>query len=125
VPALAEAAEHVKSLFEIDCIFECKEEMITLDHQCKINLYYIVQEAINNAIRHGKAKKITIRLGRHRKEILLSIIDNGLGFPKNIEKKGGMGLRIMKYRLSEIGAKMMIHRGYKKGTVITIRCPLV
>jgi len=129
IPALAEAAEQVKALFGVNCAFECKEVTITSNPQYKINLYYIAQEAINNAIRHGKAKRIKVQLKRHMmkkgEEIVLSISDDGLGLPKNFTQKEGMGLRIMRYRASDIGGTLEIRQGARRGTVITARCPLV
>ncbi len=128
IPALAEAAEQVKALFGVKCVFECKEETITANPRYKVNLYYIAQEAINNAIRHGKAKRIKVRLERQTMKkgegIVLSISDDGLGLPKNYEKREGMGLRIMKYRASDIGGILEIRQRTRGGTVITVRCPL-
>lgn len=127
IPALAEAAEQVKALFGVKCDFECKEERITSDPRYKVNLYYIAQEAINNAIRHGKAKRIKVRLERQRMKrgetIVLSVSDNGLGLPKKFEKREGMGLRIMRYRASDIGGILEIRQRAGGGTLITARCP--
>lgn len=129
IPALAEAAAHVTAFFGVHCVFECKEETITLDAKRDVNLYYIAQEAINNAIRHGKAKSIKVKLKLERpmkkgRELVLSISDNGLGLSQNFEKKEGMGLRIMRYRASDIGANFEIYngKGATESTVITLRC---
>lgn len=128
IPALAEAAAQVKELFGVQCLFVCKEETITSNPQYKINLYYIVQEAINNAIRHGRATRITVRLARsgmkRGAELLLSISDNGLGVPKHFERRPGMGLRIMRYRAADIGGRFALRPRPRGGTVITVRCPL-
>ncbi|MDP2600410.1 MAG: CheR family methyltransferase [Deltaproteobacteria bacterium] len=128
IPALTEAVAHVTAFFGVRCVFECKKEaVITLDPKRDVNLYYIAQEAINNAIRHGKAKQIRVKLERRMKggkELVLSISDNGLGLPKNFEKKEGMGLRIMRYRASDIGASFEIHQGAIEGAVVIVRYPL-
>lgn len=127
VAALAEAAAHVKAFFGVNCVFECKEEVIALEPRRDVNLYYIAQEAINNAIRHGRAKQVRVRLERRVKngnELVLSISDNGSGLPKKFEKKEGMGLRIMRYRASDIGASFEIHPGVIDGVVVMVRYPI-
>ena len=128
IPALTEAAMQVKALFGVNCIFECNEQEITSNPRYKVNLYYIAQEAINNAIRHGKSKRIKVGLKRQMvkgvEETVLSISDDGRGLPQNFEKRKGMGLRIMGYRASDIGGNLEIAQRARGGTVVTVRCPL-
>ena len=74
------------------------------------HLYRIAQEAITNAVRHGKARSINIRLDSTADEIILTIIDDGIGLPENARNGEGLGLRIMAYRASMIGATFNIER---------------
>jgi PAS domain S-box-containing protein len=60
--ALQELATTVSKLFQVDCRFECAEPMLVNDNTAATHLYRIAQEAINNAIKHGKATRILIRL---------------------------------------------------------------
>jgi len=83
------------------------------------HIFRIVQEAIHNAIKHGHATEVSITLAMVKKRLLLEITDNGAGFPQMPNKKG-MGLNIMKYRVSMIAATFDINSKKSEGT--TIRC---
>jgi len=87
-----------------------------------INLHYIAQEAVQNAIRHGKASEIKIEVGKNHDQFQLIIQDNGKGIDLS-EKSNGMGLRIMKYRAGLIGASLMIRS--ESGTRIEVTLPLL
>src|SRR5439155_730598 len=60
-------------------------------------LYRIAQEAVHNAVEHGAAREVQINLTFNHETMVLTIRDNGKGFPSNANGKG-MGLRIMRYR---------------------------
>jgi two-component system CheB/CheR fusion protein len=88
-----------------------------------INLYRIAQEATNNAIRHGKAKQISIELaaadGRHR----LLVSDDGVGFnPSAMTNGTGLGHHIMRYRARMIGASLTICSRPDGGTQVSVIC---
>ncbi len=84
------------------------------------HLYLIVQEAINNAARHGRAKSITVALRTNRYLMSLSISDDGVGIAENSARGAGMGLKLMEYRAAVIGGSMAIKRLRNGGT--RIRC---
>jgi PAS domain S-box-containing protein len=71
----------------------------------EIALYRIAQEALANAIRHGRARRVTVRLGGHQGQCRLSIIDDGGGFRVDLALRGGLGLDSMRERAESIGAK--------------------
>jgi len=73
-------------------------------------LYRIAQEAVTNAVRHGKARHVSICLDSADDEIVLTITDDGTGLPENARAGNGMGLRIMAYRAGMIGATFHIER---------------
>src|ERR1043166_7532672 len=72
------------------------------------HLFRIAQEAVSNAIKHGKTERISISLRTSRGRIILKVSDNGIGFPKTDSKDKGMGLRIMQSRAGMIGGTMAI-----------------
>jgi len=113
--ALSELAAHVQKLFRLECRFECPEPVLIRDNVFATHLYRIVQEAINNAVKHGKAKRIRISLKPARGRFMLSISDDGIGFSKKTRKNGGMGLRIMKYRAGVVGASLEVRSGFDGG----------
>lgn len=103
--ALHELATSVESLFKVTCSFKCQTPILVRDNDRAIHLYRIAQEAINNAIKHGKPSSISIVLQKIRGKRTLKIEDNGKGFSSD-GSADGMGLRIMKHRAAMIGARL-------------------
>jgi signal transduction histidine kinase len=94
------------------------------DTLASIHLYRIAQEAVSNALKHGKATVIVIRLKRKNGDIILSVADNGTGMPQGMSDHDGMGLRIMSYRAKLIGGDLTIQpRPKSKGTLVECRVP--
>jgi signal transduction histidine kinase len=85
----------------------------------ELHLYYIVQEALLNAVNHGKATIIIITLAAAGDRLKLTIEDNGGGFDANARGRSGMGIRIMRYRAKVIGATLDLQSGANEGTKIT------
>lgn len=115
--ALNELALAVAELFAVAVTVECEAGLNTADEGITIHIYRIVQEALNNAIKHGKATCMVIRLFREKGTVVLAVSDNGVGFPEKPNKKG-MGLNIMQYRASSIGSSFGIVTKRNKGTVV-------
>jgi len=90
-----------------------------LDKAVSLHLYYIAQEAVSNAIRHGQATRVTVDLTRSGDRLLLAIQDNGRGFPAPARSAIGMGIRIMRYRARMIGATLELRSQPAAGTKIT------
>jgi PAS domain S-box-containing protein len=114
--ALRELAARTKKIFRVDCRFKCKGPVLIPDHNVGIHLYRIAQEAVSNAIKHGKASRIDIGLSRTSERIVLAVSDNGIGMPRKPRKKGGMGLRVMQYRAGVIDASLVGQRQPDGGT---------
>jgi signal transduction histidine kinase len=118
-----ELADSISERFKISCKFECPQTLLLRDAAANTHLYRIAQETITNAIRHGKATHIAIRLESADNAITLTITDDGIGLPENTQSKNGMGLRIMAYRASMIGATFNIGRLPAHGTRVTCTLP--
>jgi signal transduction histidine kinase len=88
------------------------------------HLYHIAQEAVNNAIKHGQAKDILIRLSSDNGWGTLQINDNGTGILDQRTTNGGMGLHIMSYRAGMIGGRLDVHPSPPRGTCVTCVFPL-
>jgi two-component system, LuxR family, sensor kinase FixL len=118
--ALHELALNTQKIFGVACRFECNPPVLVQDFPAATHLFRLGQEAVSNAIKHGKAKRILIRLKEERGRLALSIIDNGRGFPARISKSKGMGLRIMQSRAGMIGGTLAIERNTAGGTTVTV-----
>jgi PAS domain S-box-containing protein len=117
-------ASEVEDLFGITCRFLCEEPVLIHDESMATHLYHIAQEAVNNAIKHGDAAEITIRLTAGAGRGTLVIRDDGKGIPDGTARSGGMGLQIMKYRSGMIGGALEIRRGTARGTSVTCTFPV-
>jgi PAS domain S-box-containing protein len=103
----------------IDCRFEHCGDVSIEDNSTASHVFRIAQEALTNAIRHGGATSILIKLRDVDGKFILEIEDNGCGFDP-FHTTHGMGLRTMEYRASIIGGMLQLDRGVERGMII--RC---
>jgi signal transduction histidine kinase len=88
-------------------------------------MYRVAQEAVHNAVRHGKPQTVAITLTTVRGKTVLTVQDDGKGIPEDVEKRGGgLGLRTMSYRAQTIGGKFSIARRRGGGTQVTCELPM-
>lgn len=117
--ALEELATTASNLFEVDCRFSGDEPLPALENGVSLHLYYIAQEAVLNAAKHGNAKNVVISLMHARDRFTLAVKDDGLGFPWPGTHSTGMGIRIMHYRARVIGANLDLKSQAGHGTQVT------
>jgi signal transduction histidine kinase len=118
-----ELARKTGERFKVVCEFDCREPVLLNDAESSTHLYRIAQEAITNAIKHGKARQINLRLEKTNHVITLTITDDGVGLPENARNGQGLGLHIMAYRANLIGATFDIGRLPESGTRVTCKLP--
>jgi signal transduction histidine kinase len=121
---LKELAANVEHMFPISCAFSMKGHVPRLPQNTTIQLYKICQEAVSNSIKHGKASQVSITLAVSNDALNLTIRNDGTPFSRP-PPGSRMGLRIMNYRASTIGATLDIAPLKKKGTVVTCSLPLI
>lgn len=110
--------------YQFDCVKNLREQGIS-DH-IKILLYRIVQEALNNIVKHACAKQVVVYLARRKDELLLTVQDDGIGFVKNKPRSvQHIGLRSMHDSVHLLGGRLTIHTAPGKGTRIRVVCPCV
>jgi PAS domain S-box-containing protein len=119
---LHELCERTKKLFGVRCHFLCKKPLMSEDDAVNIHLYRIAQEAIGNAIKHGKTKRIDIELSRNEKKMVLAVRDYGVGMPRKVRSKG-MGLRVMQYRAGVVGGTLQVQSNPGPGTTVSCIVP--
>jgi signal transduction histidine kinase len=83
-----------------------------------VHIFRIIQEAVNNAVRHGRARHVAVSLKPKKGRLTLTISDDGLGMPDDIGEKKGLGLSIMHHRARMIGADLVIKNNPKGGTSV-------
>jgi signal transduction histidine kinase len=116
--ALEELANTVQARTKIRCRFTVDDPVFINDEVAAINLFRIAQEAVNNAVKHSRAKSISIGLGAVEDEVTLTVNDDGIGFTGKPDRAQGMGLHIMNYRARMIGATLDVRRGARGGTIV-------
>jgi PAS domain S-box-containing protein len=117
-------AAEVEDLFGISCRFQCATPVLIHDDSIATHLYHIAQEAVNNAIKHGEAGRIVIRMTAGKGRGRLVIEDDGKGIGEAAAGSRGVGLHIMKYRSGMIGGALEVKRGAVRGTIVTCTFPL-
>jgi PAS domain S-box-containing protein len=121
--ALRQCAEETEDLFRVSCRFECDAPVLINDVNVATHLYHIAREAMNNALKHGRAKELRIRLAASAGEGTLSIRDDGVGMPK-VPERTGMGLNIMNYRARMVGGSLEVRRNAERGVTVFCFFPL-
>jgi len=122
--ALKKWANEVEGLFHIGCNFHCEKPLQIHDANLATHLYRIAQEAVNNAIRHGKSRNILISLSGKNETGTLVIQDDGDGFPKKPASPPGVGLSIMNYRADMVGGSLKVQPNQERGITVTCMFPI-
>lgn len=128
VAALQAFASRIAASYKIACDFVRDKEVKVSDNNTALNLYRIAQEAVNNAIRHGQAKHITISLVRRDGMLALSIRDNGRGVAGDGKKNAptpGMGIKIMRHRARQLGATLELMGREEGGMEVRLEMKMV
>jgi PAS domain S-box-containing protein len=105
--------------FQVSCTFHCASLPPRLGVKREAHLYRIAQEAVNNAISHGRAETIWIRLACHKVGGTLEIQDDGCGIGDLSADHPGLGVHSMTYRASLIGGKLELKTTPPRGTLVT------
>ena len=123
--ALQRLAADTADLFQIDCALHVEGTPVVVDGLTSLHLYRIAQQAIDNAIRHGAAQRISIDLERNGTGLLLRVSDNGNGFNPAPRFARGLGLRSMRFRAELLGGELNILSAADTGTRVECRIPEV
>ena len=130
VPAISKLTQELGKLTGKEILFFNKTDYNQrLDSLVEINIYRIIQEAINNAIKYAVSSHILVSLS-HSKNILSIVVDDdGKGFDPSKVKKvkngdGGMGMTFMKERIKYIDGRLFLNSQIGKGTRVTLNIPI-
>ncbi len=122
--ALEQRAGEVSDLFHVACRFECRHPVLIHDGTLADHLYHLAQEAVNNAIKHGRPANIMIGLASANGCGTLTIEDDGAGFEVTAPAQSGLGLRIMQYRAKMIGGSLEVDSHPGVGTIVSCLFPM-
>lgn len=130
ISALQTLATRIAATYNINCDFTNNIGNEEVDNVIALNLYRVAQEAVNNAIFHGKAKNISITLSIKELDerfLHLTICDDGRGFNESSAEENlfsGMGIKIMHYRAKQLNGKLTILRRNDSGVEVHFLAPV-
>ena len=121
VKALEQLIANLERTGRFSTIFQSKIDVLPLSDDASIILYRIIQETINNIIRHAEARKVSLFISQQNNLVQITITDDGQGFDVNTIRNG-IGLKNILNRAQVIGAAVDINSNIGEGTTITINC---
>ena len=113
-----------REIWRTPCRLEVKPSFQMNNDAAAAHLYRIAREAVINANKHAQARQIVVRLERVRKEMVLRVIDDGVGFPKDLNPQQGLGFHIMNYRAQLMGGRLEIDSPQTGGTRVSCYWPV-
>ena len=112
-------ANGIEHAFDYDDSFDWD----SMKGDMKINLYRIIQETLQNAVKHSECKKILVNFVRTNNLLNVTIADDGKGFKAKSGKKG-IGMRNIESRVGKLNGSWDVNSVFGKGTTITFNIPL-
>lgn len=122
--ALHELTENVAARSRIICRFETNCADLATGPEVSANLFRIAQEAVNNALKHGKPSRVLVSLRRGAAAIELSVENDGLAYVAPVQDHSGMGIRIMEHRARLIGGRCSLTPGAAGGARVVCAVPI-
>lgn len=116
---LLDFIQDIRDIFSIHCTLDYDDSVNIHDANIATHMYYIIHEAVINAVKHAQADKITIQLSEKEDKISLLIEDNGKGMPHS-DKVQGVGIQLMEYRAGRIGGHLNISSSVSEGTCVLL-----
>lgn len=121
--ALARMCGDLEAAYHVSCRVVAND-MPQLTVAVASHLYRIAQEAVGNAIRHGRPRQVTVVVGVRRSKLRMLIADDGTGFDVATPRRGGFGLSGMRFRALAIGARIGIRSRLGHGCRVQVFLPL-
>jgi len=97
-----------------------------LEQTVETVLFRVLQELLNNIIKHAKAAYVNIQVIKHEKELTILIEDNGVGFDteKELSNNNGIGLKNIQSRVAFLNGQVFFDSHISKGTTVTVEIPI-
>lgn len=91
--------------------------------EMELIIYRIIQEALNNVLKHAKASKVEVELTFLEQELYVKVVDNGKGFDNTTDQYASAGLRNMNFRAQSLQGKLKIESAPNQGSCLTLQIP--
>ncbi|MCF0072709.1 sensor histidine kinase [Dyadobacter sp. CY261] len=124
VPALEDLVQKLNLVNKTKLILDHYGEMPPLGDEAAVMIYRVVQELLNNALKHAHAQVVRVQLMVNEETILISVDDDGLGADFDNLLSKGSGIANIKSRIAYLGGQVMWHGEAGKGTSVMISLPM-
>jgi two-component system sensor histidine kinase UhpB len=99
-------------------------QALVVPPEVAIHVYRIVQESLNNLVRHSHSEKAWVRIGRHGDVLRVEVEDRGDGLPEAPAQRNGLGLVAMRERAELVKGQLTLTRPQEGGTLVRLEVPL-
>lgn len=108
----------------IQCLLNIEPPEIQIERETSTALYRILQEALNNVVRHANASQVAVSLTRVKETIVLEVADNGKGIDTTIQKSLSFGIIGMRERAYALNGEFSVSEQPAGGTIIRVEIPV-
>ena len=122
--SLQEITENIEQQSQIPIKLQIDDVVLLFNDITATHLYRIVQESLNNAVKHANASQIEVSLKIEQDHGVLQITDNGIGIPLDLKDSSGLGLGIMRHRCGLFDGEITINPDGIRGTKVCCRFPV-
>ena len=123
--AIHELTDDFRQRSGIACEVSLPDEDIAISHKLGITLYRMLQEMLNNVVRHAQASQVDVILDVDEDRVALTVRDDGIGMPPEpVESTATFGLRGIRERAAFLGGAVTVSAGRNGGTVVSVELPL-
>ncbi|MEL6274230.1 MAG: ATP-binding protein [Bacteroidota bacterium] len=124
--AAEDLAERLRKTGDIEVDYQAGRDL-RFDAKQEVALYRVLQELVNNTLKHAEAQRIEIAYTHQQDDLLFQYLDNGKGFDLNIQNQrggAGLGLRNIESRVSLVGGQLNYHTAPGEGLRVAVKVPL-
>lgn len=121
--AIKDYVNKFRQHMNIDCVLALPEQELALNEDQSLTVFRILQEILNNVVKHAQADRVTIRFMERGESLLMVVRDNGIGFDPSLRKEISFGLLGIRERALMVGGKARINSAPGKGTRVSVKIP--
>lgn len=122
--ALKSISSQLDNMVGLHSITQIDDDLPSLDKKKELAIYRIVQESVNNAIKHADASQIDIHLTQEKGQVIAKVIDDGSGIAEDKKDVAGLGLTSMKERAAAFHGEVSLLSDANQGTVVSLILPI-
>jgi signal transduction histidine kinase len=123
--AINELTDDFRQRSNLACEVSLPDEDVAIGHKLEITVYRMLQEMLNNVVKHAQASEVEVILDVDEDRVALTVRDNGVGMPSGrSDRPGAYGLRGLQERAAFLGGAVTVAAGRHGGTVVSVQLPL-